>query len=207
MIQQKKPLTRRQREILDFIEGFATENGYAPSFEEIAAQFGYASLATVHEHLENLRLKGHIRKGYNESRSIEVVATELRVAARPVPLFGAVAAGSPIDVVEQREMVAVPEDMLGRGEHYVLRVTGDSMIEEQIRDGDYLVVQHRETAENGDMVVALVDRESATVKKFYRERDGRVRLQPANAALEPMYFSAERVQVQGIVMGVMRRYR
>jgi repressor LexA len=102
--------------------------------------------------------------------------------------------------------VAVPEDMLGRGEHYVLRVNGDSMIDEQIRDGDYLVVRHRETAENGDMVVALVDQESATVKKFYREGDGRIRLQPANAALSPMYFGAEQVQVQGIVMGVMRRY-
>lgn len=202
----KKPLTRKQREILDFIEEFADDHGYAPSFEEIAAEFGYASLATVHEHLENLRAKGHIRKGYNESRSIEVVPTEPRAAAMPLPLLGTVAAGAPIEAVAEREQVSVPEEMLGRGEHYVLRVTGDSMIEEQIRDGDYLVVRHRETAENGDMVVALVDRESATVKKFYREQDGRVRLQPANAALEPMYFGADRVQVQGIVMGVMRRY-
>ena len=100
----------------------------------------------------------------------------------------------------------MPEDMLGRGEHYVLRVNGNSMIEEQIRDGDYLVVKQRETAENGEMVVALVDQESATVKKFYREKDGQVRLQPANAAMQPMYFGADRVMVQGIVMGVIRRY-
>jgi repressor LexA len=205
-IQQKKPLTKKQREILDFVQGFAADHGYAPSFEEIADQFGYASLATVHEHLENLRAKGHIRKGYNESRSIEVVPSEIRVAAIPVPLYGTVAAGAPIEAIDQQEMVTVPEEMLGRGEHYVLRVEGDSMIEEQIRDGDYLVVRHRETAQNGEMVVALVDQESATVKKFYREGDGRIRLQPANAALEPMFFPADRVQVQGIVMGVMRRY-
>ena len=206
MLQQKKPLTKKQREILDFVQDFAEDHGYAPSFEEIATRFGYTSLATVHEHLENLRAKGYIRKGYNESRSIEVVPTEMKVAAVPVPLMGNVAAGAPIEAIADQETVAVPEDMLGRGEHYVLRVNGNSMIEEQIRDGDYLVVRHRETAENGDMVVALVDQESATVKKFYRERDGRIRLQPANATMEPMYFLADRVQVQGIVMGVMRRY-
>ena len=206
MLQHKKPLTKKQRVILDFVEDFAAEHGYAPSFEEIADQFGYTSLATVHEHLENLRAKGYIRKGYNESRSIEVVPTEMRLTAVPVPLMGNVAAGAPIEAIPDQETVAVPEDMLGRGEHYVLRVNGDSMIEEQIRDGDYLVVRHRETAENGEMVVALVDQESATVKKFYREKDGRIRLQPANAAMEPMFFLADQVQVQGIVMGVMRRY-
>ena len=206
MLQQKKPLTKKQRAILDFVEDFAADHGYAPSFEEIADRFGYTSLATVHEHLENLRAKGYIRKAYNESRSIEVVPTEMRLTAVPVPLMGDVAAGAPIEAIPDQETVAVPEDMLGRGEHYVLRVNGDSMIEEQIRDGDYLVVRHRETAENGDMVVALVDQESATVKKFYREQDGRIRLQPANALMEPMFFLADQVQVQGIVMGVMRRY-
>ena len=140
MMQTKKPLTKKQREILDFIGDFAEDHGYAPSFEEIATRFGYASLATVHEHLENLRAKGYIRKGYNESRSIEVVPTEMKVGAIPVPLLGTVAAGEPIEAIAERETVAVPEDMVGRGEHYVLRVTGDSMIEEQILDGDYLVV-------------------------------------------------------------------
>ena len=206
MLQQKKPLTKKQREILDFVTEFAEEHGYAPSFEEIAGQFGYTSLATVHEHLENLRAKGYIRKGYNESRSIEVVPTEMRLTAVPVPLMGNVAAGEPIEAIAEQETVAVPEDMLGRGEHYVLRVNGDSMIEEQIRDGDYLVVKQRETALNGEMVVALVDHESATVKKFYREGDGRIRLQPANAAMEPMFFGEERVMVQGVVVGVIRRY-
>lgn len=206
MSERKRPLTRKQREILDFVQEFADDHGYAPSFEEIAARFGYASLATVHEHLENLRTKGYIRKGYNTSRSIEVVPAAVGAGAMAVPLLGTVAAGSPIEAIAQQETVSVPDDMLGRGEHYVLRVEGDSMIEEQIRDGDYLVVRHGETAENGEMVVALVDEASATVKKFYREQDGRIRLQPANAALEPMYFGPGRVQVQGIVMGVMRRY-
>jgi repressor LexA len=201
----RKPLTKRQKEILDFIEGFAEGHGYAPSFEEIATHFGFGSLATVHEHLENLQDKGYIRKGYNESRSIEVVPSELKVAAVPVALLGNVAAGEPIEAIADQETVAVPEDMLGRGEHYVLRVNGDSMIEEQIRDGDYLVVKQRDTANNGEMVVALVDQESATVKKFYREGN-RIRLQPANEAMEPMYFGPDRVMVQGIVVGVIRRY-
>ena len=201
----KKPLTKKQKEILDFIEGFAGDHGYAPSFEEIADHFGYGSLATVHEHLENLQAKGYIRKGYNESRSIEVVPAEMKVSAIPLELMGNVAAGEPIEAIADQETVAVPEDMLGRGEHYVLRVNGDSMIEEQIRDGDYLVVKQRDTANNGEMVVALVDQESATVKKFYREGD-RIRLQPANEAMEPMYFGPDRVLVQGIVVGVIRRY-
>lgn len=201
------PLTKRQKEILDFLEGFVEDNGYPPSFEEIAGHFGYTSLATVHEHLENLRRKGYIRKSYNASRSIELVSTEVHAAAVELPLMGLVAAGSPIEAVEQRETLAVPEDMLGRGgNHYVLRVTGNSMIEEQIRDGDYIVVDHRNTADNGDMVVALVEGDSATVKKFYRERDGRIRLQPANATMEPMYFPSHDVTVQGIVVGVIRRY-
>ena len=206
MLTQKKPLTKKQREILDFVTDFADEHGYAPSFEEIAERFGYNSLATVHEHLENLRAKGYIRKGYNESRSIEVMPTEMRLTAVPVPLMGDVAAGEPIEAIAGQETIAVPEEMLGRGEHYVLRVNGNSMIEEQIRDGDYLVVKQRETADNGEMVVALVDQESATVKKFYREKDGQVRLQPANEAMQPMYFGADRVMVQGIVVGVIRRY-
>lgn len=200
-------LTRRQKEILDFLHDYLHEHGYAPSFEEIAEHFGYASLATVHEHLENLRQKGYIRKSYNESRSIELVPTDMRLAAVELPLLGRVAAGQPIEAVADRESVAVPEDLLSRrGRHYVLRVTGESMIEEQIRDGDYIVVSERPTAENGDTVVALIGGESATVKKFYRESDGRIRLQPANATMAPLYFPPEDVALQGVVIGVIRRY-
>jgi len=201
------PLTKRQKEILDFLEQFVTENGYPPSYEEIAQHFGYTSLATVHEHLENLRVKGYIRKSYNASRSIEVMPTGTTVSAVELPLLGNVAAGQPIEAVADDETLAVPEDMIGRGgRHYVLRVRGESMIDEQIRDGDYVIVNARNTAENGEMVVALVHGDSATVKKYYRERDGRVRLQPANVTMAPLYFTENEVKVQGVVVGVIRRY-
>lgn len=200
-------LTRRQKEILDFIEGFLDDRGYSPSFEEIAGFFQYRSLATVHEHLSNLQAKGYIRKNYNESRSIELARTEMRLAAVDLPLLGTVAAGQPIEAIEHKEAISVPEDMVsGPVAHYVLRVRGDSMIEEQIRDGDYVIVRARDTANNGEMVIALVDGECATVKKFYAEPDGSVRLQPANPDLDPMYYAAERVIVQGIVVGVIRKY-
>jgi repressor LexA len=201
------PLTKRQKEILNFLEEFLNDNGYPPSFEEIARHFGYTSLATVHEHLENLRQKGYIRKSYNASRSIELVPVGVSAVAIELPLLGAVAAGAPIEAISEQETIAVPEDLLARGgQHYVLRVRGDSMIEEQIRDGDYVVVNARNTALNGEMVVALVHGDSATVKKFYRESDGRVRLQPANVTMPPMFFRAQDVLVQGVVVGVIRRY-
>jgi repressor LexA len=201
------PLTRRQKQILDHIGGYIDEQGYAPSFEEIAEAFGYASLATVHEHLSNLERKGYIRKAYNESRSIELVKGDAVPGAVELPLLGEVAAGLPIEAIEHRETVLVPPDLLRKqGENYVLRVVGDSMIDEQIRDGDYIIVNSRPTAENGEMVVALVGGEAATVKKLYREATGRIRLQPANAAMAPMFYEASEIQIQGIVVGVIRKY-
>ena len=201
------PLTKRQKEILDFLEGFLAENGYAPSFEEIARHFGYTSLATVHEHLENLKQKGYIRKSYNASRSLELVPSGSSAAAIELPLLGTVAAGVPIETIRDNETLAVPEELLGRGgEHYVLRVKGDSMIDEQIKDGDYVIVNARRTANNGEMVVALVGGEAATVKKFYREQGGKIRLQPANVTMPPMFYRDHEVMVQGIVIGVIRRY-
>ena len=201
------PLTKRQKEILDHIDGFIAVRGYAPSFEEIAHHFGYSSLATVHEHLSNLERKGYIRKSYNESRSIELVKAEEAPPAVELPLLGAVAAGLPIEAVSQTEMLAVPPDMVRRGrDNYVLKVQGDSMIDEQIRNGDYIVVSQQDTAENGQMVVALVGRESATVKKLYREPGNRIRLQPANATMDPIVVDARDVLVQGVVVGVIRKY-
>jgi repressor LexA len=200
------PLTKRQKEILDHIRSFIDDHGYAPSFEEIAEHFGYSSLATVHEHLSNLERKGYIRKAYNESRSIELISEENGAAAVDLPLLGAVAAGLPIEAIEQQESLAVPADMVGRGENYVLRVEGNSMIDEQIRDGDYIVVSQQDTARDGQMVVALVGGDSATVKKLYREPGGRIRLQPANATMQPIIEDAHNVQVQGIVVGVIRKY-
>jgi len=201
------PLTRRQKQILDHLEQYIQENGYAPSFGEIAEAFGYGSLATVHEHLSNLERKGYIRKAYNESRSIEMVPATAQRGGVELPLLGEVAAGQPIEAVVSSETVMVPPDLLRRrGENYVLRVVGNSMIDEQIRDGDHIIVNSRSTAEDGEMVVALIDGEGATVKKLYRERDGRIRLQPANEQHLPMYFHPDAVAVQGIVVGVIRRY-
>ncbi len=201
-------LTKRQREILDFIDSFIQNSGYSPSFEEIAKFFGYRSLATVHEHLSNLERKGYIRRNYNESRSVEPLeAARPKAIAAGLPLLGLVAAGSPIEALEDNETVSVPEDMLsGRGPHFVLRVQGDSMIDDQIRDGDCVVVDGREAAENGEMVIALVSGDSATVKRYYRESDGRIRLQPANKNHAPQYYMDDEVQVRGVVVGVIRKY-
>ena len=201
------PLTKRQKQILDHIRDFIAERGYAPSFEEIADHFGYSSLATVHEHLSNLERKGYIRKAYNESRSIELVDSGKASSGVALPLLGTVAAGLPIEAVQDDETLDVPPDMVRRGrENYVLRVQGNSMIDEQIRDGDYIVVAAQDTAEDGQMVVALVRGDSATVKKLYREPGNRIRLQPANPTMTPILEDAGDVQIQGVVVGVIRKY-
>jgi repressor LexA len=201
------PLTKRQKEILDYLEDYIERNGYAPRFEEIADHFSYASLGTVHEHLENLQRKGYIRKSYKEWRSIELEsAPSDGTEVLELPLLGTVAAGVPIEAIPEQETVSVPSDMIRRGSNYVLRVQGDSMVDEHIQDGDYIIVNSRQTANNGEMVVALVEGDSATVKKFYQEREGRIRLQPANPSMTPLYYNADQVAVQGIVVGVIRRY-
>ena len=201
------PLTKRQKEILDHIGEYIEERGYAPSFEEIADHFDYSSLATVHEHLSNLERKGYIRKAYNESRSIELVDRRATAASVELPLLGNVAAGLPIEAVSDDQTLAVPPDMVRRGsDNYVLRVQGNSMIDEQIRDGDYIVVASQDTAQDGQMVVALVRGDSATVKKLYREPGNRIRLQPANPAMSPIVEDARDVRIQGVVVGVIRKY-
>ncbi|MFQ6617845.1 MAG: transcriptional repressor LexA [Fidelibacterota bacterium] len=197
-------LTRRQREVLDFLEDWLDSEGYAPSYEEIAAHFGYRSKGTVYKHINNLMLKGVIKKGWNRSRSIELIKDE-QPAAVELPLLGLVAAGAPIEAVEGEETIAVPADILGRGRHYVLRVRGNSMIDEQIRDGDYVIVEERRTAEDGETVIALINGSEATVKKFYRE-NGRVRLQPANPEMAPLVINAGDVQIQGVVIGILRKF-
>ena len=201
------PLTRRQREILDFITLQINTKGYAPSFEELARQFGFQSLATVHEHLTNLERKGYIRRAHNESRGIEVVPPKGQTGATELLLLGLVAAGEPIEAVSVTETIAVPDELLPRrGKSYVLKVRGSSMIDEQIKDGDFVVVQDKGQAENGQMVIALVHGSNATVKKFYREPGGWIRLQPANLAMPPLRVNERDVVVQGIVIGVIRKY-
>jgi repressor LexA len=199
-------LTRRQKEILDYLNSFIASEGYAPTIEEIAAHFKLRSLATVHKHLTNLQEKGLIRRAWNRSRALELVPTEVTVHALELPLLGRVAAGSPIEAIDTSETIFVPEDMVGRRETYVLQVKGDSMIEEQIRDGDYVIVENRTSASDGEMVIALLDGDSVTLKKLYREGRGRVRLQPANARLEPMVVDQDRLRIQGVVIGVLRKY-
>ena len=199
------PLTKRQREILDYLNDFIQQHGYAPSLEEIGRRFGLSSLATVHKHLTNLEEKGFIKRAWNRSRSVELVPTRLGSRALELPLLGYVAAGAPIEAVVGNETIAVPEDLVGQRDSYVLRVRGDSMIDEQIRDGDYVIVEDRRTADNGEMVIALVNGSDVTLKKLYREQ-GRIRLQPANPAIQPIVVAAEQVEVRGVVVGVMRRY-
>ena len=199
-------LTRRQKEILDFLNGFIKQEGYAPTIEEIAAHFSLRSLATVHKHLSNLQKKGLIKREWNRSRALELVPTEVRVEAVELPLLGRVAAGSPIEAIEASETIFVPENMVGRHETYVLQVKGDSMIDEQIRDGDYVIVENRRSADDGEMVIALLDGDSVTLKKLYREGGGRVRLQPANDRLEPILVDQDRIRIQGVVIGVLRKY-
>ena len=199
------PLTKRQKQILDFLKEFIDEHGYAPSFDEIRAAFGYTSLATVHEHLTNLERKGYIRRSYRESRSVEFPPEAEPTI--PLPLLGTVAAGVPIEAVEDTESFAVPGEMVRQGfEHYVLRVSGNSMIDEHIRDGDHIIVNARDTALDGEMVVALVGDEAATVKKLYREPGNRIRLQPANPEMEPIVEDADNVRVRGVVVGLLRTY-
>jgi len=199
------PLTKRQREILDFLNDFIQQHGYAPSLEEIGRRFNLSSLATVHKHLTNLQDKGFIKRAWNRSRSVELVPTRMGGRAVELPLLGFVAAGMPIEAVAGTETLAVPEEMVGRRDTYALRVRGSSMIDEQIRDGDFVIVEDRKTAENGEMVIALLAGADVTLKKFYRE-NGHVRLQPANPTMSPIVVAAEQVQIQGVVVGVLRRY-
>ena len=200
-----QPLTKRQREILDYLRDFIQQQGYAPSLEEIGRRFGLSSLATVHKHLTNLQDKGCIRRSWNRSRSVELISPRTGNRAVELPLLGYVAAGYPIEAISSNETIAVPQDLVGKKDTYVLRVRGDSMIDEQIRDGDFVIVEDRKTADNGEMVIALVGGTDVTLKKLYRE-SGRIRLQPANATMQPILLDASQVQVQGVVVGVMRKY-
>ena len=200
------PLTKRQREILDYLNEFIQNHGYAPSLEEIGRRFNLSSLATVHKHLSNLQEKGFIRRAWNRSRSVELVPTRSGGRALELPLLGFVAAGAPIEAVAGSETIAVPETLAGKRDAYVLRVKGDSMIDEQIRDGDYVIVEDRQTARDGEMVVALLEGENVTLKKLYREGGGKVRLQPANSRMKPIFVDQDDVRVQGVVIGVLRKY-
>jgi len=198
-------LTRRQREVFEFIRQFLAERGYSPSLEEIGAHFGLSSVATVHKHVQHLVEKGYLRKAWNRSRSVEPVEPpSSHVVA--LPLLGTVAAGAPIEAVEVEETIEVPRHLVPRrGSCFVLRVRGDSMIGEQIRDGDFVVVESRSEASDGDTVVALLRGSDATLKTFYRRGES-VSLQPANASMQPIELPGREVQIRGVVRGLVRRY-
>src|SRR6202167_5139886 len=205
-------LTKRQKEVLDFLVGFVNKHGYSPSFEEIARALRLTSLATVHKHISTLERKGFIRRGYNQSRSIEV--THLPKSVREqvqernsteLPMAGRIAAGRPLEAVEDRETFSLAEFARG-GNSFVLQVKGNSMMDDHILNGDYIVVEQTQVANPGEIVVALVGGDEATLKRFYREPGGRVRLQPANSEMLPIILPASEVKIQGRVIGVLRKY-
>lgn len=198
-------LTKRQREVLDFIKDFIGSKGYAPSLEEIGKGLRLSSVATVHKHVTHLVKKGLVKKGWNQNRSIEIVPEKVMRMSAEIPLFGMVAAGRPIEAVPQEEFIEIPPSMVRSGKTYVLKVSGSSMIDEQIRDGDYVIVEDRKVAENGETVVALLENGDVTLKKFYREKD-RIRLQPANPGMAPIFVKKGELKIQGVVIGILRKY-
>jgi repressor LexA len=195
-------LTKRQKEILDFIRDYRKREGISPTQREIRERFRLSSFGTVQKHLKRLEEKGALSREWNRSRGIS--PSDEKPGSRGILLLGAVAAGHPIEPFPQEETIEVPSTLLGKGEHFVLRVRGDSMIDDGIRDGDYVVVARRSSAQNGQTVVALV-RGEATLKRYYAE-GSRVRLQPANAAMKPLMVDARDVMLQGVVTGLIRAY-
>ncbi len=211
-------LTKRQKEVLEFLAGFIAENHYSPSFEEIASYMDLASVATVHKHLTALEDKGYLRRGFNRSRTLEIAPKyykEMRSNRRNLhafhranefaaPLVGSIAAGQPLETYEHQESLSFAP-LLGARDVFALQVRGESMIEDHILDGDYVLIQKSKQARNGEIVVALVDGVETTLKRFYLE-GGMVRLQPANAQMDPIVVPAEHVQIQGRLLAVHRRY-
>lgn len=196
-------LTKRQKQIVDYLRRYLSTHGYAPTFDEIAHQFGFSSKGTVYKHIKALQNKGLVRHEWNRTRSIELTSESRDQASLPV--LGMVSAGKPIEAVEDAHQLEVPSIFLRAGSHYVLRVKGDSMVEEHIRDGDLVVVQEKTEALNGETVVALIDDNEVTIKKFFR-RDGKVELRPANERIKSVIIDSNRVRIQGVVVGVMRTY-
>ena len=200
-------ITRRQKEVLDFLSEFTTQNGYSPSYEEIATGLGLNSLATVHKHVTNLQTKGLLQRSHNRSRSIDVLpqrSTRRGGSPERLPLLGRIAAGKPVEAIETAETISLG-DIIGTREVFALEVHGESMRDEHIISGDFVLVERTRTAREGEIIVALVDGADATLKRFYREGT-QIRLQPSNAEMAPIYVPAANVNIQGRVLGVLRKY-
>jgi repressor LexA len=199
-------VTARQRQVYDFISRYLETQNQPPTIAEIGRQFHMTSSASVHGILSALEREGLIRRIPNVSRGIELIKQERAGDDFEIPLLGLVAAGQPIEAILSHETVQAPKSMVGRGRMFALRVRGDSMIDENIQDNDIIIVSSQETAENGQMVVALIDGNYATVKKFYREPDF-IRLEPANPQFKPIFIKTpERIQIQGVIRGLIRSY-
>lgn len=203
------PITPKQQAVLNFVRSFLTERGYAPTIAEIGQGLGLSSPSTVHKHLKTLVEKGHLDAMPGRSRGISVKTEQEPIEHTicvEVPLLGRVTAGLPIEMNEIPDSIALPEPMLGRGETFVLEVRGESMIDEAIKDGDYVIVEKRDSARNGDMVIACIDNNEVTLKRIYRE-GSHVRLQPSNPTMKPIIVENRDVTVKGIVIGILRKYK
>jgi repressor LexA len=203
-------LTKRQKEVVEFIAKFVDENGYSPSYDEIARGLGLASLATVHKHINALEAKNYLKRGFNQSRSLDVAPKYIQEQRRQrgpfeVPLMGRIAAGSPVEAIETRAMLSF-SDFAKSPETFALEVRGDSMIDDHICDGDMILVEKTSEARDGDIVVALVDGTDATLKRFFKEPNGMVRLQPANSTMAPIHLHQRNLQIQGRLLAVLRKY-
>jgi repressor LexA len=206
-------LTRRQKEVMDFLFGFIQKYGYSPSYDEIATGLKLASLATVHKHVQALEAKQYLRRSYNHSRSLEIgerFLTEEKARQRgpseeSIPLLGRIAAGVPVEAIANPEMLHF-SDFVGNDSTFALQVRGDSMIDDHICSGDFVLAEKTDSVRNGEIVVALVQGSEATLKRYYRESDGRIRLQPANSSMAPIFIEPANLQIQGRVLAVMRKY-
>lgn len=206
-------LTRRQKEVLEFLADFIEKNRYSPSYEEIADGLSLNSLATIHKHISSLESKGYLRRAFNQSRSLEIsprYAAEVEkrravASGLAVPMMGKIAAGTPVEAVANPEMLHF-QDFAGDSSTYALQVRGESMIEDHICNGDFVLIQKADSVRDGDIVVALVDGMETTLKRFYREPNGQVRLQPANSTMEPIFIPAASLQIQGKLIAVLRKY-
>jgi repressor LexA len=207
-------LTKRQKEVLDFIADFVDEHGYSPSYDEVAHGLDLASLATVHKHIQALESRGYLKRAFNQSRSLDIAPKYLQErrrrgqVSRPleIPLSGRIAAGAPVEAIAGQDTLQFA-DFAGKGDTFALQVSGESMIEDHICSGDYVLVERTEDAKDGEIVVALIYGSETTLKRLYREPNGRIRLQPANASMPPIFVQAADLRIQGRVLAVLRKYK